>query len=156
MMCFGEFWVTSCFMKKHTAVNVWGGGPKFALVQLPHCTISPYDCGCDSQILALVTHALMLLFVPKIYEMAYSVEQNLNSTVELLVHVMSSVECSRLQQDYITGLNALCNNALWVSHVCSLLTFGSSIHLRFRLWVKRLLHMLIGCFKHTPILYISR
>ena len=87
----------------------------------------------------------------KIYEMAYSVEQNLNSTVELLVHVMSSVECSSLHHDYITGLNALCNNALWVSHACSLLTFGSSVRLRSRLLVKWLLHMLIGCFTHTTV-----
>ena len=87
----------------------------------------------------------------KIYEMAYSVEQNLNSTVELLVHVMSSVECSSLHHDYITGLNALCNNALWVSHACSLLTFGSSVRLQSRLLVKWLLHMLIGCFTHTTV-----
>jgi len=44
--------------------------------------------------------------------MAYSVEQELNSTVELLVHVMSNVECSRLYQDYVTAVNALCHNAL--------------------------------------------
>ena len=50
--------------------------------------------------------------MPKVYAMAYSVEQELNSTVELLVHVMSSVECSSLHQDYITGLNVLCGKAL--------------------------------------------
>jgi len=44
--------------------------------------------------------------------MAYSVEQDLNSTVELLVHVMSSVECSSMHEDYITGLNMLCSRAL--------------------------------------------
>ena len=50
----------------------------------------------------------------KVYAMAYSVEQELNSSVELLVHVMSSVECSGLHQDYITGLNMLCGKALYV------------------------------------------
>ena len=48
----------------------------------------------------------------EVYAMAYSVEQVLNSTVELLVHVMSSVECSSLHQDYITGLNMFCGKAL--------------------------------------------
>jgi len=51
-------------------------------------------------------------YVLKIYAMAHSVEQELNSTVELLVHVMSSVECSSLHQDYVTGLNTLCHKAL--------------------------------------------
>jgi len=55
---------------------------------------------------------IRLSYVLKIYAMAYSVEQELNSTLELLVHVMSSVECSSLHQDYITGLNMLCNKAL--------------------------------------------
>jgi len=44
--------------------------------------------------------------------MAYSVEQELNSTLELLVHVMSSVECRSLHDDYVTGLNRLCHKAL--------------------------------------------
>lgn len=51
----------------------------------------------------------------QIYAMAHSVEQQLNSTVELLVHVMSSVECTNLHHDYITGLNMLCSKALYVT-----------------------------------------
>ena len=52
--------------------------------------------------------------VLKIGAMADSVKQQLNSSVELLVHVMSTVECSRLHDDYMTGLHSLCHRALLV------------------------------------------
>jgi len=61
-----------------------------------------------------MNESALCMYVLKIYTMAYSVEQELNSTLELLVHVMSSVECSSLHHDYIAALDMLCHRALWV------------------------------------------